>query len=278
MARGIKEARSLLFVPGFDERKLAKALDGDADGIIADLEDAVAPQSKDCARVIVDRAFAASGSEQRLLVRVNGADTPYFEGDLALVRRLNVAAIVLPKASRSSVAKVGEGAPPIIALIETALGLQDSNAIALSPGVTALALGAIDLGVDLGLIARADGLELLFARSKLVMDSAAAGLRPPFDSVHANLRDTEGLQAEAVLGRSLGMGGKFCIHPAQVATVNLAFSPKREEVDEAKRVIAAYETAVNAGIGAVALEGQMIDKAVVARARRLLAMAGQDLG
>ncbi len=276
MSRGIREARSLLFAPGSDERKLIKALEGDADGVIADLEDAVAPQAKASARQTIRRSFALTKSGVCRLVRINAADTVNFADDLDLVRELDLAALVVPKASRSAVATAAKAGVPIIALIETASGLQDAGAIAASPGVIALALGGIDLGASLGTAPRADGLELLFARSKLVMDSAAAGLRPPFESVHTDLSDVDALEASSIEARSLGMRGRLCIHPNQVAVVNRVFTPAPQELDEAKRMIAAYEVAVISGSGALAFEGRMVDKAVVDRARWLLNVAGED--
>lgn len=276
MERSIQEARSLLFAPGSDERKLTRALESDADGIIADLEDAVAPAAKTSARDCVRRAFSAADGTSRLLLRVNAENAPEFEGDLALAEELALAAIVLPKASRSAVAEASKTGVPIIAIVETASGLQDSAAIAASPGVMALALGGIDLSAELGLLSRADGAELLFARSKLVLDSAAAGRRPPFDSVQTDLRNIEALEASSALGRSLGMGGRLCIHPNQIASINRAFTPAPEEVDEAKRMIAAYDAALNSGAGALTFEGRMVDRAVIARAHRLLALAGKD--
>ena len=117
---------------------------------------------------------------------------------------------------------------------------------------------------------RADGLEILFARSSLVVDSAAAGVRAPFDVVHLDTRDDEGLEAESLLARSVGMGGKMCIHPAQVGVVNRVFAPDEGQIDWARRVVAAYEEGVKDGRGAIALDGEMIDLPVVVRARRLL--------
>jgi citrate lyase subunit beta/citryl-CoA lyase len=276
MPSGIREARSLLFAPGSDERKLSKALESDADGVIADLEDAVAPKAKASARGTLRRSFSVEDARPCRLVRVNAADTPDFEADLDLVRELNLTAVVVPKASRFAVAQAAKSGVPIIALIETATGLQDSAAIAGSPGVIALALGGIDLGASLNTSPRADGLELLFARSKLVMDSAAAGLRPPFDSVQTDLLDMEALEASSRRARSLGMGGRLCIHPNQIASVNRAFSPEPQELDEARRLVAAYEAAIRSGEGALNFEGRMVDKAVVDRARRMLVVGGQD--
>ena len=133
--------------------------------------------------------------------------------------------------------------PPIIAIVETAAGLQESAEIATAPGVWALLLGAVDLGVELRLTPRADGLELLFARSKLVVDSAAAQIAPPIDVVHVDIADDDALRAESELARSLGFGGKACIHPRQVPIVERAFAPTADELERARRVVDAYEAA-----------------------------------
>lgn len=217
--------------------------------------------------------LAEPGAGCARMVRVNGADTEWFEGDLAAVRELPLAALVVPKATPESVAALGTEGPPVIAIVETAQGLRLAYETAAHPRVEALVLGAVDLGLELGLEARPDGLEVLFARSKLVLDSAAAGRRGPFDLVHLDVRDGEGLDAECRLARSLGFRGKVCIHPDQVAIVNAVFAPGEEELERARRIVEAYTQGIAEGRGAVALEGEMIDLPVVERARQVLADA-----
>lgn len=216
---------------------------------------------------------AEPGAGCARMVRVNGADTEWFEGDLAAVRELPLAALVVPKATPESVAALGPDGPPLIAIVETAQGLRLAYETAAHPRVEALVLGAVDLGLELGLEARPDGQEVLFARSKLVLDSAAAGRRGPFDLVHLDVRDGEGLDAECRLARSLGFRGKVCIHPDQVAIVNAVFAPGEEELERARRIVEAYTRGIAEGRGAVALEGEMIDLPVVERARQVLADA-----
>lgn len=217
--------------------------------------------------------LAEPGAGCARMVRVNGADTEWFEGDLAAVRELPLAALVVPKATPESVAALGPDGPPLIAIVETAQGLRLAYETAAHPRVEALVLGAVDLGLELGLEARPDGQEVLFARSKLVLDSAAAGRRGPFDLVHLDVRDGEGLDAECRLARSLGFRGKVCIHPDQVAIVNAVFAPGEEELERARRIVEAYTRGIAEGRGAVALEGEMIDLPVVERARQVLADA-----
>jgi citrate lyase beta subunit len=269
----LRHLRSLLFAPGSDERKLRRALESDADAVIADLEDAVAPGEKDAARALVGRVLAETSSRAVVTVRVNGVGTPQFDLDRELVRSLPLGGVVLPKATPEAVAALGPDAPPVLALVETATGLRAAFELASHPRVEALVLGGADLGAELGLEPRPDGLELLHARSTLVIDSAAARIRAPIDVVHLDTRDDDGLAREARLARSLGFGGKACIHPAQIAVVNEVFSPRPEELRWAESVLAAYADGVREGRGAVSLAGEMIDVAVVERARRLIAHA-----
>jgi citrate lyase beta subunit len=212
------------------------------------------------------------------VVRVNGAGTPWFEDDLAAARELPLEALVLPKATPDAVAALGPDGPPVIAIVETAQGLRLAHETASSPRVAALLLGAADLGAELGWEPRPDGLELVYARSKVVADSAAAGIRGPFDVVHLDTRDGAGLEAAARFARSLGFRGKACIHPAQVAIVNREFQPEADSVAWAERVLAAAKAGEREGRGAVALDGEMIDAPIVDRARRILfdAKGGTD--
>lgn len=264
-------ARSLLFAPGNDERKLEKALAAGADAVVADLEDAVPATEKEAARTVARRVLGGTATASLVAVRVNAAGTEHWGADLQAVTDLKLDALVLPKATPEAVGALGPDGPPVVAIVETALGVRHAYETARLPRVAALVLGAVDLGLELGLEPRADGQEVLYARSRLVLESAAAGLRSPFDLVHVDTRDDEGLEAEARLARSLGFRGKACIHPAQVAIVNRVFSPTGEERERARRVVEAYERGLADGRGAVALDGEMIDLPVVERARRILA-------
>jgi citrate lyase subunit beta/citryl-CoA lyase len=204
------------------------------------------------------------------VVRVNGAETQWFADDLALVGEMSLDAIVLPKATPEAVAALGAGGPPVIAIVETAQGLRLAYETATAPRVEALVVGAVDLGAELGLEPREDGLEILHARSRVVVDSAAASIRAPFDIVHLDIHDDEGLEAQCAFARSLGFRGKVCIHPQQVPIVNRVFSPNESEVAWARRVVEAYEDNVARGEGVFALNGKMVDLPVVERARRVL--------
>jgi citrate lyase subunit beta/citryl-CoA lyase len=207
------------------------------------------------------------------IVRINGADTEWFADDLAMTAELELDAVVVPKATPESLEALGPEGPPIIAIVETAQALRLAYEIAASPRVELLMLGSLDLGVELRLEPRPDGLEILYARSKVVTDSAAAGIGAPIDVVHLDFRDVAGLEESARLARSLGFGGKGCIHPAQIAVVNQVFAPGTEDVEWARRVVEAFERGEREGKGAVALEGTMVDLPVVERARQVLAEA-----
>lgn len=270
MPRPLSRIRSLLIAPGSDERKLTRLFASEADLVVADLEDAVAPAEKEAARALTARMLAEVPSKALRAVRINGVDTGLAEDDLAALAGLPLDAIMVPKATPEAIAALGPDGPPIVAIVETAQGLRASYEIAASPRVAVLTLGAVDLAAELRLEPRPDGQEILFARSKLVLDSAAAGIQGPIDVVYLNVRDPVGLEAEARLVRSLGFRAKSCIHPDQVAIVNGVFGPSPAEVEWARRVVEAFEQGLAEGRGAVALDGEMIDLPVVNRARSVL--------
>jgi citrate lyase subunit beta/citryl-CoA lyase len=265
----IATARSFLFAPGNDAGKLRKALASGADAVIADLEDAVVPAEKARARETAVEALAGAAETLRL-VRVNGAGTPWHEDDVAALGRLSLDGVVLPKATPEAVAGLDALGLPVVAIAETPAGLRRAYETACTRPAAALMLGAVDLGLALGLEPRPDGLELLFARSSLVLDSAAAGIRAPIDQVWTDVRDAQGLERDCRLARSLGLRAKACIHPAQIPVVNAAFTPSPAELDRARSVVDTYERAAAEGAGAVSLGGEMIDLPVVERARQLL--------
>ena len=270
----LASVRSLLFAPGNEERKLRGALESDADAVIADLEDAVPAAEKDRAREVVRDVLgsAAGRSPAPLrLLRIAAAE------DLELAVELRVDAVMVPKATAAGVRDLPPG-PPAVAIVETPAGLREAHAIASSPGVAALMLGAVDLSVALGLEPYGDGVELLFARSSIAVDSAAAGIQRPIDSPCLDFRDLDAVRREAERARSLGFAGKACIHPAQVAEVNAAFTPSAEQVEWAESTLAALAEAEREGRGAVALAGTMIDEPVAAQARGILARTRRDGG
>lgn len=263
--------RSLLFAPADQPRKLAKAWLGPADAVIADLEDAVLEEHKQEARAHL-AALAATPSTGRVVVRINALDTPHAAADLELVERLaHVDAVLVPKADEASLARLPSGLPPVIALLETATGVLQAPAVAAHPAVARLMIGTVDLAAELGVEITADGAAFAYARSALVLASAAAGLPAPIDGVWTGIADEHGLRTEAGHARALGFGAKACVHPAQVAIVEEIFAPTAAELSWAQDVVAGAERAMADGEGAVAIDGRMVDRPVLARARQLLA-------
>lgn len=276
--------RSLLFVPGSEERKLAKVPGLRADSIILDLEDGVAPDRKDAARELV-AAFlrGAEPAPAERLVRVNGLRTRHCARDLQAIAPAGPAGIVLPKVEGPDEVREVEalldraGAAPtvrILPLIETARGILQSAAIAAaSPRVEALILGHADLCQDLrvGRLRAGDGI-IQHARCQMVLAARAAG-KEAIDTVFLDLDDLPGLEAEAREAARLGFGGKLAIHPGQVEVIHRAFTPDPEAVRYAERLVAAWEAALSDGKGIIIFEGRMIDIPVVEVERRVLERA-----
>ena len=228
---------------------------------------------KDAARARVQEVFATTPAAARplRLIRVNSVGSPFFSDDIGAIAAIGPDGVVLPKARPEAVDELGPDGPPVVAIIETAQGVRLAYEIASRPRVVALQIGAVDLGAEVGLEPRPDGRELLYVRSKVVLDSVAAELRSPFDVVHLDVADHDGLEAECRLARTLGFRGKACIHPGQVPIVNRAFAPSEAEIDWAHRVVDAYDAAATAGHGVLTVAGSMVDLPVVERARRILA-------
>jgi citrate lyase subunit beta/citryl-CoA lyase len=265
-------ARSLLFVPGNRPERFQKAMASGAHEVVLDLEDAVAPRDKEDARRAV-ASWLATG--KRAGVRINGADTEWHGADLAMIMSHPGIVIMLPKAEMGAVkdtVRALEGQPdrqPIIALLETARGLQDVGALADAPGVGRLAFGSIDFSAETGIADEGEGLTAV--RTRIVLASCIAGLPAPVDGVSVEFNDGERMQQEALRARRLGFGGKLCIHPRQIGPVHAAFQPSASEVDWARRVLAAAQASQGA---ATAVDGKMIDKPVVERALAIVAEAG----
>ncbi len=217
--------RSLLFAPADDVDLLRAAFLSPADAVVADLEDGVAvPRKEEARRILADFLTRPPAGAPACLIRINAPGTSHFAEDLELVGALRPHAVVVPKATPEGIAALDHAGPPMIAVIETATGLRLAYETASMPRVIALALGAKDLGVALGLETRTDGQELLYARSKLVADSAAAGLRGPFDRVFPSSDDPAGLELDTRLARTLGFRGKSTLHADQPEIINRVFS------------------------------------------------------
>ena len=253
--------RALLFVPGDRPDRFEKACASGADAVIVDLEDAVAPAAKARARDAVARWLTA---ERRILLRINACSTPWFGDDLALARHPGVAGVVLPKVESTDDLGPLAGMQTI-ALIESARGMANLDAIAGSTDVVRLAFGSIDFALDLGI--PGEGEALLFFRSRLVLASRLFGLAAPIDGVTVAIDNALALRSDTQRARSLGFGGKLCIHPRQVDVVREVFTPTAAEVAWAERVVAATDAS---GGAAVAVDGAMVDRPVLLRARAIL--------
>ena len=280
--------RSLLFAPGNHARRVEKALTLPADGVILDLEDAVAISEKVATRPVVVGAFAVPRAG-RLYVRVNALSTEWCYGDLVAVVHAGLDGIILPKTEsadelRSADWLIGSlarerGSKPggidLLPIIETARGIQALPAIC-GAGTRArtVAFGAGDFTLDVGMIWSRDESELLPYRAACVIACRAAGMEPPMDTVWADLRDTEGFALSAARAASLGFQGKMCIHPDQVAVTNAAFTPDDATVAKARRVIEAFDIAEKQGLASIQLDGQFIDYPIVQRARQVLSRGG----
>ena len=262
--------RSYLFVPANRPDRFDKALASHADAVIIDLEDAVPPDDKSTAR----NALAAWLSPAHpVIIRVNGADTPWFREDLTLARLPGVVGVMLPKAERIdevfTVACVGAGTA-VLPMIETAVGLANAQTIARAQGVERLVFGSIDFQLDLGI--SGDDVELASYRAQLVLASRLAGIAAPVDGVSTSIDDVDSLKVDAQRARRQGFGAKLCIHPRQVDTVNSAFGPSADEISWAQRVL---EAAARSGGAAVSVEGRMVDRPVMMKAQAIVQEAGE---
>jgi len=260
--------RSYLFVPGNRPERFVKALQSGADAVIIDLEDAVPAQLKLEARATVAAWLSA---EHPVYVRVNAHGTEWHDDDVRSVAREGLRGLVLPKAQDPlRVAELATRLPNLASLlpiVESAQGLWNALDIARCPRVERLAFGHLDFQRDVGIDGENE--ELLYARSHLVLMSRLAGVAPPLDGITAALDDTEKLRQDVERARRLGFGGKLCIHPRQIESVNRGFLPSEKDVEWARRVVAAAEAA---GGGAVRMGAEMVDAPVVARAQQILQM------
>jgi len=280
--------RSMLFLPGNNPNMLINGNCLGADAVIFDLEDAVSPAEKDAARILVRNTmrymdFTGCGR----IVRINSIDTPYWRKDLDQIMPYKPDLILLPKSGSAADVlaadaymteleeKLGFEANTVglMPLIETALGVENSFAIASSTKrIRALFLGAEDLTADLRCKRTKEGREIEYARTRLVVAARAAGVEV-FDTPFTDVNDDEGIVVDAELAKALGFSGKASISPRHVEVINRVFSPTMAEIDYAYEVIEAIRIAKEQGKGAIALRGKMIDAPIVARAERTISMA-----
>ena len=259
--------RSLLFVPGHRPDRFDKAAASGAHALVLDLEDAVAPDDKPQARTQVATWLAAGHAA---FVRVNAADTPWHADDLRMLAAAPKAGVMLPKADAAHMAAVLQALPGrrAIALLESVTGYQELAWLAAVPGLERIAFGSVDFAAETGIAD--EGEALTAVRTQIVLQSLAAGLSPPIDGVSLGFTDAQILLAEARRSRALGFGAKLCIHPKQVAGVHGGFAPTPAEVAWAGRVVAALAAGP---MGAVTVDGKMVDKPIALLAQAILAEA-----
>ena len=280
--------RSLLFVPGNRPEKIRKAWGLGADCIILDLEDSVPEAEKDAARTIVHQALETAPSKRPfVLVRTNSHSSPHWRHDLEAAVTPALQGIMLPKCdSAKEIAsadrviaalerrrRLKSGSIQFFVLVESARGLLEAPCLVqASTRVAALVLGAEDLCLDMGIDRTKEGVELDHPRWTVVVCARAYG-RLAIDTIYADFNDPQGLLRDAEAAKRLGFSGKLAIHPKQTGLIHAAFTPQENEVTQAREILAAFADAEARGCGAVALNGKMIDKPVVERARRVLALA-----
>ena len=282
MDSDLRPRRSVLYMPGANERALEKAKGIPADALILDLEDAVSPDAKPEARDRVCAAVSAGGYGLReVVIRVNGLDTPWGADDLAAAAQAGPAAVLVPKIDGpDDIAEVerrleAAGAPAatrIWAMLETPAGIFAAREIATaSERLVVLVMGTNDIAKELHAEHVPGRQPLQLALSTCLLAARLAG-KVILDGVYNDIKDAEGFEAECVQGRSMGFDGKTLIHPSQVEPCNRVFAPDADEVAAAREVIAAFEAAEAEGRGVVAVNGRMIENLHVENARRALAL------
>lgn len=275
-AKDARPFRSVLYIPGSKERALDKARGLPADAIIFDLEDAVAPEEKAGARAVLAQALAADYGARVRLVRINGFDTPWGRADAeAFATHPGAEALLVPKvngpADLDAVAAVAPG-KPLWAMMETAQGMLNAAAIAAHPALRGMVMGTNDLAKELGARVRADRLPMLTGLGLCLLAAKAHG-RVIVDGVYNAFKDEAGLRAECEQGRDMGFDGKTLIHPAQLEIANAAFAPSAEEVELARRQIAAFAAALAEGQAVAVVDGRIVENLHVETARATLARA-----
>ncbi|MAF95707.1 MAG: CoA ester lyase [Rhodospirillaceae bacterium] len=283
MSKNARPRRSVLYMPGSNKRALEKGRTLAADGLILDLEDAVAPDAKEKARGQIRDAIKEGGYGKReLIVRVNAMDASWGHDDLVAAATMGADAVLLPKVESASTVHQAEailetsGAPEDLAvwcMMETPLGMLHAEEISeASPRVGALVMGTSDLAKDLQCADTRDRLPFITSLGLCLLAARAAGIAI-LDGVHLDLNDDEGLEHSCRQGAELGFDGKTLIHPKTIDAANRAFAPSPEEVEWSKKIIAAHAEAVEEGQGIVVVDGKLIENLHVLNAERLVAMA-----
>ena len=258
-----------LFVPGNRPERFDKALASGADAVILDLEDAVAPDDKARARANIGEWIDGHpDAAPRVVVRINDSATPWFAGDLDLLRASGISVAMLPKAERGEqvaavVAAIGAHGR-VLPIIETAQGLANVDEVARAPGVQRLVFGTLDYGVDLDLSGDERG--LVYPSARIAIASRCAGIASPVAGVTPSIDDDARVLADLAFARAFGFGAKLCIHPRQVGVVRNAMQPTEDEIAWARKVLAAAERSE----GAVQVDGKMVDRPVIRKAQSIV--------
>ncbi len=290
MLKTARPRRSVLYMPGSNARALEKGRTLAADGLILDLEDAVAPDAKETARNQIREAIKEGGYGKReLIVRVNPMDTSWGHDDLAEAATMGADAVLLPKVESAGAVHQAEailetsGAPDGLAvwcMMETPLGMLHAEEVSeASSRVGALVMGTSDLAKDLQCAHTRDRLPFITSLGLCMLAARAAGIAI-LDGVHLDLEDDEGFEYVCRQGAELGFDGKTLIHPKTIDAANEAFSPSPEEIEWSKKIIAAHAEAAGEGKGIVVVDGKLIENLHVLNAERLVAMseAIQEMG
>lgn len=282
--------RTMLYLPGNNPNMLIRGHLFDSDGLVLDLEDSVAPAEKESARILVSH-FLEQGEfgDCEVTVRINAADTIHWQADLAAVTPYPaLSGVRVPKVENvAAVRQIDEelsiieekhnihaGRTNIFCLLESARGIWNAYDIATaSPRVTAILPGGEDLAADLKTSRSAAGTELEWARRMLIFAARAAGV-DALDTVYPRIADDEGLRCETSFIKQLGFDGKSVIHPNQIHIVHDIFKPTETEIENALKIVAAARDAAARGLGAVLVDGRMVDVPVVKRAEYILQKAG----
>ena len=285
----IRLLRSMLFTPANNARRVEKALTLGADGVILDLEDAVAAAEKPAARLALREALGKPRSCQ-LYARINGLAAEWCYRDLVEVVRPGLDGLLVPKVeSAADVTTVdwllgalereqglARGTVDIIPIIETGRGLAAIDAICSAGGrLRRVVFGAADFTLDMNMQWTRNEAELAQARAAIVLASRVAGIEPPLDTVWARLQDAEGLRASVQTSFDMGFQGRMCVHPDQIAVVHEIFTPSAEQYERARKIVAAFAEAERAGVASIRVDGQFVDYPIVEKARRTVAIMEQ---
>ncbi len=270
--------RTLLFIPGHRESMLAKAASSQADAVVFDLEDSVPLAEKENARQLVTKLLECWQGGPQLYIRISPPRFEMLDPDMLVVGARDDVGVVVPKVDRPDelsgvFERIGNGNRDVIVTVETPRSLLQVEALADTPGVGGIFLGGEDFTQAMGMRRTVDGDELSVPRVLVLAAARAAGIAA-YDTICPEFRDLDIVARDAATARAMGYDGKFAIHPAQVEPIAQAFTPSSEEIDQARRIVDAYDEAVKAGRGAIAVDGQMIDPPVAERARDVLNRAG----